>query len=290
MAARSINPGTLCELKRQGRRIAALTAYDYTSAQICEAAGIPMVLVGDTLGMVVRGEPSTLAVTLDEVIYHSRMVKRGTRQTMVIADLPFMTYQVSTEDALRNAGRLMQEAGVSGVKIEGGAEIAETVARLVQAGIPVCAHLGYTPQATHALGGARMQGRTLKTARKLVDDAKALEQAGAFAVVLELVPSTVAGAITEQLEIPTIGIGAGPACDGEIQVFHDLLGLYTDFQPRHTRRFLQGAALMTEAVTDFNADVAARVFPGPEQSSDINGQIRRDFEEYVNTPDSLAVN
>lgn len=290
MASRPINPGTLREFKRDGQRIAALTAYDYTSAQICEAAGLPLVLVGDTLGMVVRGEPSTLAVTLDDVIYHSRMVKRATHRTMVIADLPFMTYQVTAEDALRNAGRLMQEAGVAGVKLEGGAEIADTVTRLVEAGIPVCAHLGYTPQATHALGGARVQGRTLKTARKLVDDAQALEQAGAFAVVLELVPNTVAAAITEQLEIPTIGIGAGPDCDGEIQVFHDLLGLYTDFQPRHTRRFLQGAALMTESVASFNADVAARVFPGPEQSSDINGQIRRDFEEYVNTPDSLAVN
>lgn len=289
MAAKPINPGTLREMKQKGQRIAALTAYDYTSAQICEAAGLPMVLVGDTLGMVVRGEPSTLAVTLDEVIYHSRMVKRGTRQTMVIADLPFMTYQVTIEDALRNAGRLMQEAGVSAVKIEGGAEIAETVERLVQAGIPVCAHLGYTPQATHTLGGARVQGRTLKTARKLVDDAKALEQAGAFAVVLELVPNTVAAAITEQLEIPTIGIGAGPECDGEIQVFHDLLGLYTDFQPRHTRRFLQGAALMTDAVAHFNAEVAARVFPGPEQSSDIKGQVRQDFTDYVKTTESLAM-
>lgn len=289
MASRPINPGTLCEFKRDGQRIAALTAYDYTSAQICEAAGLPMVLVGDTLGMVVRGESSTLAVTLDDVIYHSRMVKRATSRTMVIADLPFMTYQVTAEEALRNAGRLMQEAGVAGVKVEGGAEIADTVARLVEAGIPVCAHLGYTPQATHALGGARVQGRTLKTARKLVDDAQALEQAGAFAVVLELVPNTVAGAITQQLDIPTIGIGAGPACDGEIQVFHDLLGLYTDFQPRHTRRFLQGAQLMTEAVEHFNQDVATRAFPGPEQSTDIKGEIRQEFAESMNRPESLAV-
>lgn len=282
MATKPITPNTLLAMKQQGQRIAALTAYDYTAAQICEAAGIHVALVGDTLGMVVRGEPSTLGVTLDDVIYHSRMVKRATQQTMVIADLPFMTYQVSTEEALRNAGRLMQETGVSGVKLEGGAEMADTVARLVQAGIPVCAHLGYTPQATHTLGGARVQGRTLQGAQQLIEDAKALEQAGAFAAVLELVPTSVAAAVTRELTIPTIGIGAGAACDGEIQVFHDLLGLYTDFKPRHTRRFLQGAQLMTEALEDYRQQVAERTFPGQEQSSDIKGEVREAFNAYVN--------
>lgn len=286
-----VTPATLVAMKKRSERIAALTAYDYTTAQICDAAGIPLLLVGDTLGMVVRGEPSTLAVTLDDVIYHSRMVQRGAQRALVLADLPFMTYHVSTEEALRNAGRLMQQTGVGGIKIEGGVEIADTVARLVQAGIPVCGHLGYTPQSTHTLGGARVQGRSVDAAAKLMQDAKALERAGAFAVTLELVPKAVSAAITQRLEIPTIGIGAGPDCDGEVQVFHDLFGLFTDFQPRHTRRYLHAAEQITDAARRFRNDVAERTFPGPEQSAELAPEISQRFSEYLErseTPQSAA--
>ncbi|GAB3670226.1 3-methyl-2-oxobutanoate hydroxymethyltransferase [Salinisphaera aquimarina] len=284
-----ITPSRLAAMKDKGERIAALTAYDYTAAQMCEAAGIPVILVGDTLGMVVRGEASTLAVTLDDVIYHSRMVRRGAPHALVIADLPFMTYRISVEDALRNAGRLMQTTGVGGVKLEGGSEITETVARLVQAGIPVCGHLGYTPQSTHTLGGARVQGRNLDAAVQLIGDAKALEAAGAFAVVLELVPTEIAAAISRQLDIPTIGIGAGPDCDGEIQVFHDLFGLFTDFQPRHTRRYLNVAEDITGAARQFKADVADRRFPGDEQSSALKPELSARLSEYLGQTESLAV-
>ena len=285
-----ITPARLADMKKTGERIASLTAYDYTMAQMCEAAGIPLILVGDTLGMVVRGERSTLAVTLDDVIYHSRMVTRGAPQALVIADLPFMTYHVSLEDAMRNAGRLMQETGIGGIKIEGGAEITGTVARLVQAGIPVCGHLGYTPQYTHTLGGARVQGRTLDTAVKLVEDAKALEVAGAFAIVLELVPNEIAAAVTQQLQIPTIGIGAGPHCDGEVQVFHDLFGFFTDFQPRHTRRYLNVAADVVSAAKQFKSDVADKSFPGAEQSSTLNNpELSGRFAEYLDRIESPTV-
>ena len=279
---KSITPSRLLQMKERGERIASLTAYDYTMAQMCEAAGIPFILVGDTLGMVVRGEASTLAVTLDDVIYHSRMVKRGAPQALVIADLPFMTYQVSHEDAMRNAGRLMQDTGIGGIKIEGGVEIADTVKRLVQIGIPVCGHLGYTPQSTHTLGGPRVQGRSFEAAVKLIEDAKALEDAGAFAIVLELVPNEIADAVTQQLRIPTIGIGAGPDCDGEVQVFHDLFGLFSDFQPRHSRRYLNVASDVVGAAEQFKADVASKNFPGKAQSAMLDDpELSSRLAEYL---------
>jgi len=284
MKTTRVTPDSLQAMKREGQRFAALTAYDYTSAQMVDAAGVPFILVGDTLGMVVQGESSTLPVTLDHVIYHARAVNRGTTQSLVIADMPFMTYHVSVEDAMRNAGRLMQEAGVGGVKIEGGAEIAPTVERLVQAGIPVCGHLGYTPQSTHTLGGPRVQGRSIEAATKLIADAEALEAAGAFAVVLELVPASVAEEVTRRLTIPTIGIGAGPACDGEIQVFHDLFGFYTDFKPRHTKRYLNVAEQIAAAASRYRQDVAQRAFPGPEQTSDLKPEVRDELFEYLHGP------
>lgn len=285
----SITPASLKAMKKSGERIAALTAYDYTGAQMCAAAGIPLLLVGDTLGMVVRGEASTLAVTLEDVIYHSRMVRRGAPQALVLADLPFMTYQISVEDAMRNAGRLMQATEIGGIKIEGGVEIVDTVARLVQAGIPVCGHLGYTPQSTHTLGGARVQGRSFDAAVQLIEDAKALEAAGAFATVLELVPNEISAAITRQLDIPTIGIGAGPDCDGEIQVFHDLFGLFTDFKPRHTRRYLNVAEDVAGAARQFKADVASRYFPGAEQSSALKPELNARFAEYIGRSEALLI-
>lgn len=280
-----VSPETLAAMKREGQRFAALTAYDYTSAQMLDAAGVPVILVGDTLGMVVQGEQSTLPVTLDHVIYHAQAVTRGTRRSLVIADMPFMTYHISVEDAMHNAGRLMRETKVGAVKVEGGADIAGTVERLVQAGIPVCGHLGYTPQSTHTLGGPKVQGRSIETAAKLIADAQALEGAGAFAVVLELVPTSVAAEVTNLLGIPTIGIGAGPYCDGEIQVFHDLFGLYTDFKPRHTRRYLEVAEQIVAAAGQYRRDVAERTFPGPEQSSDLKPEIRDRFYEHLHGPE-----
>jgi len=268
-------------MKRRGERIAALTAYDYTAAQMVDAAGVPIILIGDTVGMVVQGQDTTLPVGLDQIIYHAQMVARGAHRALLIGDMPFMTYQVSVEEAMRNAARLMTEGKVGAVKIEGGLEIAPTIERLVRAGIPVCGHLGFTPQSTHAMGGPRVQGRDPSVAASLVTAAKALEAAGAFAVVLELVPASVSQEISRQLAIPTIGIGAGPHCDGEIQVFHDLFGLYTDFQPRHTRRYLNVAQDVVAAARQFTRDVAAGTFPGPEQTSDLVPEAKERFRALL---------
>lgn len=270
-------------MKRRGERIAALTAYDYTSAQMVDAAAAPFILIGDTVGMVVQGQDTTLPVTLDQIIYHAQMVARGSHRALLVGDMPFMTYQVSSEDALRNAGRLLTEGRVGAVKVEGGIAVAPTVERLVQAGIPVCGHLGFTPQSTHAMGGPRMQGRDPATAASLVADAKAVEAAGAFALVLELVPASVAQEISRRLTIPTIGIGSGPHCDGEIQVFHDVFGLYTDFQPRHTRRYLNVAQEITSAAGQYVRDVAEGVFPGVEQTSDLGAEAKEHFRALLTT-------
>jgi 3-methyl-2-oxobutanoate hydroxymethyltransferase len=229
----------------------------------------------------VQGEDTTLPVTLDQIIYHARLVVRGAKRALIVGDMPFMTYQVCIEDALRNAGRLMTDSRVGAVKIEGGAEVAPTIERLVKAGIPVCGHLGFTPQSTHALGGPRVQGRDPSAAVSLIAHAKALEAAGAFAVVLELVPALVAAEISQRIGIPTLGIGAGPHCDGEIQVFHDLFGFYTDFQPRHTRRYFDGAQVISAAARRYRDDVAARAFPGPEQTSDLAPEAQEAFRSLL---------
>jgi 3-methyl-2-oxobutanoate hydroxymethyltransferase len=249
-----------------------------------DAADVPLILIGDTLGMVVQGEDTTLPVTLDQIIYHSQMVARGAKRALLLGDMPFMTYQTSTEEALRNAARLMTEGKVGAVKIEGGTQVVPVVERLVQAGIPVCGHLGFTPQSTHALGGPRIQGREPKAALGLLEDALALERAGAFAIVLELVPASVAKEISQRLTIPTIGIGSGPDCDGEIQVFHDLFGLYTDFQPRHTRRYLNVAHDVCNATRKFVADVGARAFPGAAQTSDLAPDASEAFRSLLAQP------
>jgi 3-methyl-2-oxobutanoate hydroxymethyltransferase len=268
-------------MKRAGQRIAALTAYDYTSAQMIDAAGVPLILIGDSLGTVVQGEDTTLPVTLDQIIYHSRCASRGTRRALLVADMPFMTYQISPEDALRNAARMLTEGKAGAVKIEGGTDIAPTVKKIVSAGIPVCGHLGFTPQSAHALGGPRIQGREPADAVSMVADAKALELAGAFAIVLELVPALVAQEISHRICIPTIGIGSGPQCDGEIQVFHDLFGLYTDFVPRHTRRYLNVAQEISTAARQYVDDVIAGKFPGPEQTCDLGAQAKERFRSLL---------
>ncbi len=248
-----------------GQRFAMITAYDYTSARIVDRSGVDAILVGDSLGMVIQGRDSTLPVTVDEIIYHTRAVLRGCGRPLVVADLPFAPSAIP-DDAVRAAVRLMAEGGCQSVKIEGGATVAPTVRRLVEAGIPVLGHLGFTPQSVHAIG-LRVQGRDPEQARRMLADAIALQDAGAWGVVLELVPAQLAEAITGRLRIPTIGIGAGAGCSGQVQVWHDLLGLYDEFVPRHTRPFRSFATEAVNALDEYSTQVAAGSFPGPENAS-----------------------
>ncbi len=267
-----VRTSKLLEMKQAGDPIVCVTAYDYTMAQLVDEAGIPVVLIGDSLGNVVLGYDSTLPVTLDDVIHHTRAVVRGARNALIVADMPFMTYNVSVEDALRNAGRLLQEGGAQAVKLEGGAFIAGTVRRLTENGIPVMGHLGLTPQSVHQLGGYRVQGRTAGQARRLLDDALAIEDAGAFAIVLETVPGNVAQAVTRRLTVPTIGIGAGPGCDGQIQVVHDILGLGTR-QPRHARRYAELNAVTLDALRAYKDEVSARSFPTADHTTEADAAV-----------------
>ena len=256
----------LREMRDRGRSITMITAYDYPTARLVDEAEIPIVLVGDSLGMVVLGYESTLPVTVEDMIHHGAAVVRGTERAHVVVDLPFGSYQGGAEDALRNSVRIMQETGCGSVKLEGGVRSAATVERLVSAGIPVMGHVGLTPQSVHALGGYKVQGRTPRDAVHVLNDAKALEEAGAYAVVLEVVPAAVAKGVTEKLSIPTIGIGAGPYCSGQVQVVHDMLGLDEGFTPRHARRFLEGAAAIRGALVAYREAVEAGTFPAAEES------------------------
>jgi len=253
-------------MKKRGEKIAMLTAYDYPTARILDEAGVPIILVGDSLGMVVLGYDSTLPVTMADMIHHTKAVVRGSQRAHVVADMPFMSYQAGPEDALRNAGRLMQEAGAQSVKLEGGKTVAETVRRLVEAGIPVMGHIGLTPQSLHQFGGYKVQGKTPAAAVKLLNDAQALEEAGAYAIVLETIPIALAELISERVSIPTIGIGAGPHCDGQVQVLHDMLGLYPDFVPKHAKQYAQLAEDAGRAVREYMAEVAEGRFPTEKES------------------------
>jgi 3-methyl-2-oxobutanoate hydroxymethyltransferase len=257
---------TFLKMKQNGEKIAMVTAYDYPSARLLEEAGVHALLIGDSLGMVVQGNTTTLPVTLEDIIYHTRMVARAATRPLIVADLPFMTYQVSIETALTSAGRVMREGGAHAVKLEGGSALAETVRRLVDAGVPVMAHIGLTPQSVHALGGFSVQGRTAAAARRLLDDAIALEQAGAFAVVLEMVPAEVAQLVTQRLTIPTIGIGAGPHCDGQVLVFHDMMGYTTGYIPKHNKRYAQLAETIRSAAQAYVEEVANGSFPEEAQT------------------------
>jgi 3-methyl-2-oxobutanoate hydroxymethyltransferase len=268
-----ITPDQIRQMKERGERIPMLTAYDYPAAQILDAAGVPMLLVGDTLGMVVLGHDSTLPVTVDDIIHHTAAVVRGSKTALVIADLPFGSFQVSPEDTMRHAIRIMKEAGPQAVKLEGGMRSAASVRALTDAGIPVMGHLGMTPQSVNAFGGFKVQGKTERTARALLADADALVDAGVFAIVLELVPAELAHLVTERISVPTIGIGAGPHCDGEVQVLYDILGLYPDFTPRHTHRFGELGIAMRSAVTDYLREVRERTFPTDKQSSTIDPKV-----------------
>lgn len=253
-------------MKEQGQPIAMLTAYDYATARVLDEAGIPMLLVGDSLGMVVLGYDTTLPVTMEEMLHHVKAVVRGASRALVVADLPFLTYQVSEEEALRNAGRMIQEGGAQAVKLEGGAAVVPTVERIVAAGIPVMGHLGLTPQSVHQMGGFRAQARSMADIEVLIRDALALEWAGCFALVLECVPAPVAKVVTELLTIPTIGIGAGAGCDGQVQVISDLLQLIPGPLPRHAKGYLNVGELMRQAVEQYAADVQAGVFPTEAES------------------------
>ena len=273
-----VRTSKLMEMKQAGEPIVCVTAYDYTMARLVGEAGIPVVLVGDSLGNVVLGYDSTIPVTLDDVIHHTRAVVRGAKDALIVADMPFMTYSVSVEDALRNAGRLLQDGGAQAVKLEGGAFVAETVLCLTESGIPVMGHLGLTPQSVHQLGGYRVQGRTADQARRLLEDALAIEEAGAFAIVLETVPGNVARAVTDRLTVPTIGIGAGPGCDGQIQVLHDILGLGTR-QPRHAKRFAELNEITLSALRAYKDDVTARSFPSAEHTTEADAAVVAELPE-----------
>jgi 3-methyl-2-oxobutanoate hydroxymethyltransferase len=246
--------------KKSGRRLSVLTAYDYTSARLLDDAGVDALLVGDSLGMVVQGDDNPLAVTLDEMIYHTRCVAKGARQALVIGDLPFLSYQVNAEEALRNAGRFLKEAGAAAVKLEGGLRSAETIRRITQADIPVMGHIGLTPQSVHAFGGFKVQ----RAEERILEDARAVEQAGAFAVVIECVPAGLAEKITAAVQIPTIGIGAGPHCDGQVLVYHDILGMFDGIRPRFVKRYAELGTVIRDAVRTYTADVQNGVFPAKE--------------------------
>jgi len=262
----SVTTRSLIEMKEKGERIVSLTCYDALFARLLDACGIDILLVGDSLNQVLAGAPSTLSATLDQMLYHTTMVRRGTERAMVVCDMPFLSYQVSPEEALRNCGRAMKETGCNAVKIEGGQTMAPTVRRLVEIGIPVMGHIGLTPQSVHALGGHRVQGRDDAAAVRLKADATALQDAGAFAVVLELVPAPLASQITKSLAIPTIGIGAGPACDGQVLVLHDMLGLNDQFSAKFIKKYAALAEDVREAARVFAAEVREGRYPGPEHS------------------------
>ena len=254
------------EMKQKKENIPMLTAYDYVTAKMVDEAGVPLILVGDSLGMVMLGYESTIPVTMEEMIHHTKAVVRGARKALVIGDMPFMTYHISISDALHNAARFIQEGGAQAVKLEGGEVVADTVRRLVGCGIPVMGHIGLTPQSIHQLGGFKVRGKGLEEARKLLNEARILEEAGAFAIVLECTPAPLSKLITQKLAIPTIGIGAGPDCDGQVQVISDLLGLYTEFVPKHVKQYARLAGEIRTAVSSYVSEVKSRSFPTAEQS------------------------
>ncbi|GAB6076612.1 3-methyl-2-oxobutanoate hydroxymethyltransferase [Desulfurobacterium crinifex] len=261
----AVTTATFLEKKKKREKITILTAYDYLTAKIVDSAGVDAILVGDSLGMVVLGYPSTIPVTMEEMIHHTKAVVRGRKNAMVIFDMPFLSYQTGIRDAILNAGRALKETGCDAVKIEGGVEQKETIRALVDAGIPVMGHIGLQPQSVKTLGGYRLRGKG-EEREKLIEDAKAVEEAGAFAVVLEKIPSDLAKEITELLSIPTIGIGAGKYCDGQVLVFHDMVGLFEEFKPKFVKRYAELGKLAREAVKQYIEEVKSEKFPDEEHS------------------------
>jgi 3-methyl-2-oxobutanoate hydroxymethyltransferase len=266
------------EMKQKGEKITMLTAYDYVTAKLVDGAGIHMILVGDSLGMVVLGYKTTIPVTIEEMLHHTKAVVRGVENALVVGDMPFMTYHVSTEDAMRNAARFIQETGCQAVKLEGGVTVAEKVKKIVECGIPVMGHIGLTPQSINQFGGHKIQGKTPEAARKLLDDAVALDQAGAFAVVMETVPAPLAALVTQKISVPTIGIGAGAGCDGQVQVINDVLGSYTDFVPKHAKQYARLADIISTAIYQYRDEVTSGVFPTEGNSFPMDESVLKDLK------------
>ncbi|MBE5076065.1 3-methyl-2-oxobutanoate hydroxymethyltransferase [Anaerotignum lactatifermentans] len=264
---------TFREQKAKGEKISMLTAYDYSTAKLMDEAGINGILVGDSLGMVMLGYEDTLPVTMEDMIHHTAAVCRGAKNTLVVGDMPFMSYQVSVEEAVYNAGRLMKEGRCQAVKLEGGASVCPQIRAITNASIPVMAHIGLTPQSINAFGGFKVQGKSEEAAKKLLEDAKAVEEAGAFAVVLECVPAKLAELISKSISIPTIGIGAGAGCDGQILVYQDMLGLFSDFTPKFVKKYANVGEMMTQAFRDYIADVQEGSFPAPEHTFAISEDV-----------------
>ncbi len=266
MSRKKVTIAELNQKKEQGKKITMMTAYDYPTAALVDEAGIDTILVGDSLGMVMLGYESTVPVTMEEMIHHCKAVSRGAKTSFIIGDLPFMSYQINSEKAVENAARLIKEAACDGVKLEGGSEMASTVNAIVTAGIPVCAHIGLTPQTATMLSGFKVQGKDTESARKLLESAKDLEEAGAFMIVFECIPDLLAARITRELSIPTIGIGAGKDCDGQVLVYHDLVGLFERFTPKFVKQYIRLSPMIKEALTQYKTEVEAGIFPGPEHS------------------------
>ncbi len=272
---------TLLQQKQSGDKITMLTAYDYTTARIMDECGVNTILVGDSLGMVMLGYENTLPVTMEDMIHHTAAVTRGVENAFVVADMPFMSYQVSVEDAVRNAGRLMKEGGANAVKLEGGAEVCEQIAAIVNASVPVVAHLGLTPQSVNAFGGFKVQGKSYEKAKKLVEDALKIQEAGACAVVLEGIPAKVAELITSKLFIPTIGIGAGSGCDGQVLVYQDMLGLTTGHTPKFVKQYAALGEIMRQGIRDYISETKSGAFPAAEHTYTTDESIvSRLTEEY----------
>jgi 3-methyl-2-oxobutanoate hydroxymethyltransferase len=270
MERKKITPVGVQAMKREGKRIAMLTAYDYPTALLEDRAGIEIILVGDSLGMTVLGYENTVPVTMDEMIHHTKAVTRGAKVALIIGDMPFMSYNTSERDAILNAGRFMKEGGADAVKLEGGASVKETVRAIVRAGIPVMGHLGLTPQTISMLGGFKVQGKDAQAAQKIIDDALSLEDAGAFSVLLEAIPALVAKRITERLTVPTIGIGAGVHCDGQVLVVHDMLGFFDRFTPKFAKRYVNMSELMLKAFDSYREEVLKGTFPTDQHSFHID--------------------
>lgn len=261
------------DAKHNNKKITMLTGYDYSMAQILDSCGIDAILIGDSLGMVVQGKDSTVEVTIDEMLYHCKNVARGVKNAMLVGDMPFLTYHISQEEAVRNAGRFIQEAGMNAVKLEGGKTMADTVRAIVRAQIPVMGHIGLTPQSVNVFGGFKVQGKEEHAAKSLIEDALALEEAGAFAIVLEAVPEALARIISEKLRIPTVGIGAGKYCDGQILVINDLLGMYSDFTPKFAKKYVELKSTITDAVESYISDVKTQQFPEEKHTFSIDQKV-----------------
>ena len=264
---------TLQQAKENGQKITMLTAYDYSTAKLMDEAGIDMILVGDSLGNVILGYEDTISVTMEDMMHHGAAVSRGVKETMVVVDMPFMSYQISVEEAVTNAGRLMKEGRANAVKLEGGKSVCPQIKAITQAGIPVVAHLGLTPQSINALGGYKVQGKSEDAAKKLLEDALAVQEAGAFALVLECVPTKLASLITKKLTIPTIGIGAGNECDGQVLVYQDMLGMFSDYVPKFVKQFAQVGEIMKKAFSDYKEEVASGAFPAEKNSYKIDDEV-----------------